>query len=297
MPIPTSVMRANLKALSPMLKKRTLQNARALQDSLGELMSFMRRNDVDAGNALDLGGFQAALISPRLHPRRGVILHLHGGGYCAGGLAYSMSFGGELAVATRLRVMCAAYRLAPENPFPAAIDDAYAAYSYMLSIGLRPEDIILCGESAGGGLALCLALKLKQLGEKMPAGIIAISPWTDLTLSGRSIAANAENDPSLSLPMIEYYAGAYAGGDTKNPLVSPLLGDLAGLPPCMMFAGSHELILSDTLRMDEALKSAGVDVTTHIEPEMWHSYVLYGVEESKTAMTAISGFIGELIHE
>lgn len=182
----------------------------------------------------------------------------HGGGYTAGNIEYAVGFGSVLAAATGCRVFSAAYRLAPEHPFPAAVEDAYTAYRHLLDSGLTPGEIVLCGESAGGGLCFALTHKLKQLGLSVPRAIVGISPWTDLTLSGASCRANRRNDPSLRYDMLASYARMYAADDLKNPLVSPLFGDVSGFPPTLLFAGEAELLLDDAVAMAHALKRAGV---------------------------------------
>jgi acetyl esterase/lipase len=166
-----------------------------------------------------------------------------------------------------------------------------------LDTGYAPEDIILCGESAGGGLIFSLCLKLKELNLPMPAGLIPISPWTDLTLSGESYTTNLDKDITLSRPMLDYYVRSYVGKacDAANPLISPLFGDFAGFPPCLIFAGGDELLLSDAVAIAGKLEKQGVDVRLHVEENMWHAYVLYGTHESVAAMNKIAAFIEERI--
>lgn len=297
-PIQTAVMQANLRLISPLLKRGSIENCRALQDRLGELMTLRHMFDSERSDVIDMGAFTMVWESPRHPPRRGAVLYLHGGGYTAGDLPYSLGFASTLAAETSRRVLCAAYRLAPENPFPAALDDAVAAYRYLLEQGYGGEDIALCGESAGGGLVLCLCLKLRELGLPLPACLICISPWTDLTLSGESIEFNKKAEPSLSREMLLCYVEAYTGGDedaVTNPLVSPIFGDLSFLPPCLIFAGGGELILSDSTMLYEKLVKEGVDVTLRVAEKLWHAYVLYGIPEARQALGEISEFIEEHI--
>jgi acetyl esterase/lipase len=298
MPLNSSVVRANLKILLPLLKRGDLQASRDLQNIIGEMMAIIRSLDVDISRPFCIEGkYEACWASPKLPPRPGVIMYLHGGGYTAGDLPYAAGFGSALAQAACRRVLCVAYRLAPEHPFPAALEDALSAYLHLLETGYRPEDIILCGESAGGGLIFSLCLKLKELNYPLPAGLIPISPWTDLTLSGESYKKNLEKDITLSRAMLECYVRSYVGEahDAENPLVSPLFGDFAGFPPCLIFAGGDELLLSDAVSIAEKLERQGADARLHVEENMWHAYVLYGTYESAAAMNKITAFIEERI--
>lgn len=167
---------------------------------------------------------------------------------------YAKGFGTILACQNKIPVCCVAYRLAPENAFPAALTDALNAYRFLILEGYSPENIILCGESAGGGLAYALALKLKEEKLEMPCGIIAVSPWSDLTLSGVSYDKNLENDPSMTKKRLKFYADCYTD-QPELPLVSPLFGDLANLPPSLIFAGGDEILLSDSEELHERLVS------------------------------------------
>ena len=153
------------------------------------------------------------------------------------------------------------------------------SYQYLLSKGYSPSQILLCGESAGGGLIYALCLKLKQMRLPLPCGLVGISPWTDLTQSGATFAENREKDPSLSKELLDFYSTCYAQ-DPKDPLCSPLFGDLKGLPPSLLFAGGDEILLDDARRLHERLLQAGCKSTLHIAPERWHAYVLYCLAEN-----------------
>ncbi len=299
MHIPTAVMRTNLHILSPFLKNGTLEAARALQDACGSLMTRIHKGEAEASIPLHLGAMEMGWAAPSLPTgKKGVLLYLHGGGYTTGDLAYALGFGCVLAAETGRRVLCPAYRLAPEHPFPAALEDAMAAYEYLLETGVAPEEIVLCGESAGGGLLLSLCHALRERGGPLPAGLIPISPWTDLALTGPSCRENREKDPCLSNILLDFYARAYTGERpeiVRNPLVSPLYGDFSGFPPCLMFASSEELIVSDATRLQEKLLAAGVRAALHIAPGLWHAYVLYGVKESEKALEEISAFLDEVL--
>lgn len=234
MGLPAKLVHSQLNFFKPLVASCSLETIRRGQDKLGELMEAIHKKDVKVrDHPFDL--FEGAWVIPRDERRQGVILYLHGGGYTCGDLDYAKGFAATLADEEGVRVFCAAYRLAPEHPFPAALDDALEAYRYLISKGYGGDHIMLCGESAGGGLCYALCLKLKELKMAMPCGIIAISPWTDLTASGESYETNRDNDPSLTAEVLEFYAQCYAAGrDRLDPLLSPLFGDLTGMPPSLI---------------------------------------------------------------
>lgn len=288
----TKLLKAELKLLRPVLtRQNNLQIARAAQDEAGKLMASRKVAFED----IPMAGFEACYATPQETMGEGVILYLHGGGYTAGSLQYAKGFGSALAGQAGLRALCVAYRLAPEHPYPAALEDALQAYRYLLAQGNAPGGILLCGESAGGGLCFALCLKLRDLGLPLPGGVAAISPWVDLTLSGPSYTENAGKDPLLCREMLAYYVQCYAPGqDPANPYISPLFGDLRGMPPSLLFAGGDELLLSEAQALHRALLEAGVNSRLHVSEEMWHAYLLYGTEEGKKDMQAIIQFIREM---
>ena len=248
------------------------------QDKLGELMSALHKREVLIRDH-DFERFQGAWVMPKDERRSGVVLYLHGGGYTCGSLDYAKGFAATLASECGVRVFCAAYRLAPENPYPAAVEDALTAFDYLLKKGYAPHQILLCGESAGGGLIYALSLKLKQLGRELPCGLIGISPWVDLTGSGASYETNRDNDPSLTQELLEFYAKCYTQ-DPTDPLCSPVRGDLTGLPPSLLFAGGDEILLDDARTLHDRLKAAGCRSKLIVAPGRWHAYVLYCLQEN-----------------
>ena len=219
---------------------------------------------------------------------------MHGGGYTCGDLEYATGFGSTLAVQCGCRVFCAAYRLAPESPFPAAVDDAFEAYSYLLSKGYSAAHITLCGESAGGGLCYSLCLKAKQANLPMPCGIITISPWVDLTASGESYRYNQEKDPSISQEMLDFFANCYTK-DRADPLASPVFADLTGRPPSLIFAGSDEILLSDAQMLHQKLADAGCGSRLIVTQDRWHAYLLYGLQEDAKDLTTLNAFLREVM--
>lgn len=201
------------------------------------------------------------------------LLYFHGGGYAAGSPASARDLVWRLAVAARARVLSVDYRLAPEHPFPAAVEDAAAAYHHLLSSGLAPSAIAFAGDSAGGGLALGALVKLRDDGAPMPAAACAFSPWTDLAITGPSAAANREADPMIRVEAIRPTAGWYLGGaPATSPYASPLYADVRGLPPTLLHVGSTEVLLDDSVRLAERMKEAGVDVTLRVFPDMPHVF-------------------------
>ena len=271
-------VRAQLNLFKPVMTSCSLEASRKGQDKLGELMTALHRSEIMTKNH-DFQHFQGAWIMPQDQRRGGVVLYLHGGGYTCGSLEYAKGFAATLASECGVKVFCAAYRLAPENRFPAALDDALEAYRYLLKKGYGPRQIVFCGESAGGGLIYALCLKLKELGMELPCGLIGISPWTDLTGSGASYEAHKDIDPSMTKALLEFYAKCYTD-DPTDPLCSPLFGDLTGLPPSLLFVGGDEVMLDDARLLHEKLLQCGCRSRLHIAPERWHAYVLYCLEEN-----------------
>ena len=278
MELSAKLVRSQLNFFKPFVAGCSLEVTRKGQDKLGELMSALHKREVLIRDH-DFERFQGAWVMPKDERRSGVVLYLHGGGYTCGSLDYAKGFAATLASECGVRVFCAAYRLAPENPYPAAVEDALTAFDYLLKKGYAPHQILLCGESAGGGLIYALSLKLKQLGRELPCGLIGISPWVDLTGSGASYETNRDNDPSLTQELLEFYAKCYTQ-DPTDPLCSPVRGDLTGLPPSLLFAGGDEILLDDARTMHDRLKAAGCRSRLIIAPGRWHAYVLYCLQEN-----------------
>ena len=293
MGLPAKLVRAQLNFFKPFVANCSLEVTRKGQDKLGELMEAIHRRDVIVRDH-DFGPFQGAWIIPKDERRQGVILYLHGGGYTCGNLDYAKGFAATLSDECGVRVFCAAYRLAPEERFPAALDDAVVAYQYLLSKGYPARQILLCGESAGGGLIYALCLKLKQLRLPLPCGLIGISPWTDLTGSGESYITNRDIDPSMTPELLQFYAGCYTD-DPMDPLCSPLFGDLTGLPPSLLFVGGDEVMLDDTRMLHQKLLECGCKSQMIVAPERWHAYVLYYLNENMSDFDTINDFLTRVL--
>ena len=298
MPTVVSVLlREQIKLLKPVIVNMSVEKMRSSHEKLGELGTRAMKNRVSF-NDFEIGSVPACLVKPNTDTvgRDAVVLYLHGGAYVAGNLKYARRFSGTLADALDMDVLSIAYRLAPEHPYPAALEDALSAYNYLLSTGHAAEDITLVGESAGGGLLLALTLKLRDDGMPLPARLVPISPWTDLTLSGESYVLNEKRDPTLELEHLKLYVKMYAQGAEREPYISPLMGSLTGLPPTLIFAGGDELLLDDARSLHKKLIHSGVASRILIEEGMWHAYMLYPVPEAKRAMRTLVHFIktGEL---
>ena len=283
-------LREQLRFLKPLTEKLELKTFRAGQDTLGSLGASVNARKL-IFSTVTFGIFKARYITRRENANNKVILYLHGGAYTAGDIKYASGFGSILCARTGADVLCPAYRLAPEHPFPAALRDAVASYEYLLHEGNRPENISFVGESAGGGLILALALELKSSGLPLPHKLVAISPWTDLTLSGQSYTENRDTDPTLYQDLLHLYAAMYAKNDLTNPLVSPLYGDLSGLPPALIIAGGDELLLSDAVNIAKRISAFGGSCRLIVEDGMWHAYPLFSCPEADFALTQIYEFL------
>jgi acetyl esterase/lipase len=204
-----------------------------------------------------------------------VILYLHGGGYNTCSPNTHRALSAHISRASFAKVLLLNYRLAPENPFPAALKDAVSAYRWLINNGYSNENIALAGDSAGGGLSLAASISLRDSGDPAPSSVACISPWTDLKMSGDSIKTHAEIDPMLTHEVLQVMASNYIrDNDPRSPLISPIYADLKGLSPLLCQVGSAEILLDDSIRIVEKAKNAGVDATLKIYDQMWHVWHL-----------------------
>ncbi len=293
MALTAKTVRAQLALLKPLLESCSLKTTRKAQNLLGEMMEAKLRGKVVIKEH-PFPNFRSAWAVPREERRQGVILYLHGGGYTCGELDYALGFGSQLAVQCGVKVFCAAYRLAPENPYPAALEDALESYRYLLGKGYAPSRICLCGESAGGGLCYSLCLRLKAEGLPQPGSIVTVSPWTDLTASGDSYDINRDTDPSITVRRLNYFAQNYCT-DPTDPYVSPLFGDMQGMPPSLIFVGGDEIMLSDAALLHEKLTKAGAASNLVVKPDRWHGYLLYGLSEDASDFGIINRFLNRYL--
>lgn len=241
-----------------------------------------------------LGGVPAEQLEARGVTGAGVILHLHGGGYVMGDPPGSRGLTTALAGGTRARVVSADYRLGPAHPFPAAVDDALAAYRALLDGGTPSGLIAIGGESAGGGLTVALLLAIRDAGLPQPACAFPLSPWVDLTCEAPSYASRAARDPLLTQDVLRDMAREYlAGGDARSPLASPLFADLSGLAPMLIQVGDDEVLLDDAVRLADAVRAAGGTADLEVWPGMIHVWQMFAgaLPEADQAIDAICRFI------
>lgn len=243
-----------------------------------------------------VGGLAGEEHLPRRSAPTCVILYLHGGGFVMGSFRTHRGISGRLAREVGARVVTPNYRLAPEHPYPCALDDAASAYRALLDEGVAPDRIAVVGDSAGGNLAFALMLRLKGEGTPLPAALVGLSPFVDMTGSGASMSGNAALDPFLDAVRLPEVVQAYAPGlDPFDPLLSPLFGDLAGLPPCLIQCGGDEILLDDAVRMHAALAAAGVASEIEVWPRMPHVWQAFArfLPEGKDAIDRIARFLRE----
>lgn len=223
-----------------------------------------------------------------------VLLHFHGGAYVSGNLLQARMVISPIAADAKLQGVTFSYRLAPEHPFPAQLEDALAVYRTVLRYGARPEKIGFVGESAGGNLALALALKLREMGETLPGALCLLSPWTDLAQTGESYRTLADVDVSLDPQSVMESALGFVGGDTTrftDPIISPIYADFTGFPPTQIHAGESELLLSDSKTLADVMRRDGVEVSFFHWAGMPHVFQVYGFEESRASIRAMGDFL------
>jgi monoterpene epsilon-lactone hydrolase len=283
--------------------QKVLELARAMQAQLNAPLAEMRKG-FEAGaepvapdvkcEPVNAGGVKAEWITAPGADSNRVVFYLHGGGYVMGSINTHRAMVARISRASRARALAIDYRLAPEHPFPAAVDDAVAAYRWLLSQGVDPRRIAISGDSAGGGLTLATLVALRNAKVALPACAVPISPWTDMEGTGASITTRANADPLVQKQPLLEMAKRYVGSaDPRNPLASPLHADLLGLPPMLIHVGDAEVLLDDSTRVAEHAKSAGVKVTLEVWPDMihvWHSFAMM-LPEGQGAIDRIGEFI------
>ena len=263
-------------------RSRLLKVTRLTLPPRGARFTASRCNGVSGEWATARGDEQAALT----------VLYLHGGGYCVGSPATHRAITGHLAARCAARVFAPDYRLAPEHAFPAAVDDAVSAYRGVLGSGVAPRDLVIAGDSAGGGLTLAAALRLRELGLPSPRALVLFSPWVDLSLE--QLPTPPPGEVMLTLPWITQCARAYvARSDVRHPLISPVYANLAGLPPTLIQVGIDELLLGDSRRLRERLQAAGVAVDYEEYPRRWHVFQANAgvLDDADRALQSVACFI------
>ena len=244
--------------------------------------------------AVSAGGVPAEWIVPPNAAADRVILYLHGGGYVMGSINTHRAMIARIARAAQARALALDYRLAPEHPFPAAVDDATAAYRWLLGQGYKPGKTVISGDSAGGGLTLATLIALRDAGTAMPAAAVPISPWADLEGTGASIQTRAATDPMVDQASLHRMAKLYAGDhNMKNPLISPIHADYKGLPPMLIHVGDAEILLDDSARVTDRAKAAGGNVELEAWPEMFHVWHVFAkiLPEGQQAIDRIGSYV------
>jgi acetyl esterase/lipase len=225
--------------------------------------------------AIDLAGVPTERMTPTGAAPGKALIYFHGGGHYIGSLTSHRHFVSRLAVAASVTAFNVGYRLAPENPYPAGLEDAVKAYRRVVELGVAPENIVVGGESAGGNLSAALLLKLRDLGVPQPAGVYLLSPWLDMTASGPSYEKVATRDPMITRDGIGQIVKLYLGGKPDDQYTSPIRADLGGLPPMLIQVGTEEVLLSDSLTFASNAALAGIDVKLNVAPEMPHAWPLF----------------------
>lgn len=259
-----------LNKRSEEIEKR-VENSRKSIEELSNLVKVAKNVKIEH---IKVDNVPAAWISTPESKNQYVILYLHGGGYMEGSIKTHQELVSRISRVSKARALILDFRLAPENIFPAALEDAITGYHWLIkNEKINPKNIIIAGDSSGGGLAIATLLKLRDSGSPLPAAAVCISPWTDLVVTGESIKRNAKKDLMLSYYDLYFYAFLYLGDeDPKNPLVSPLYADLKGLPPILIQVGDAEVLLDDSIRFADRARKAGIDVTLDIWKDMIHVF-------------------------
>ena len=265
-----------------------------LRERFDKLADFLPGPDDLVNEAVDAGGVSGEFISAPGADATRCIYYLHGGGYVIGSVNTHRVLGYDLSKASGARVLSVDYRLAPEHPFPAGLEDAVAGYRWLLESGIKPEHVVIAGDSAGGGLALATLVALRDRNLPLPAAAVCFSPWVDLLGEGESMQTRAAIDPMVQKEALLWYTGLYmAGDDPRDPLASPLYADLSGLPPMLIQVGDSETLLDDSTRLTDRLKAAGVSVELQVWDRMIHVWQLFApvLSEGREAIDKAGAFI------
>jgi epsilon-lactone hydrolase len=261
---------------------------------LGELLSGQPLPADVTVSAAALGGVPTAEVTVDGVEPRHVVLYFHGGVYVLGGASQAAGLAAQIGRRTQAKVISVDYRLAPEHPYPAAVDDALAAYDALLQGGTAPADIAFAGESAGGGLAIATLVNARDHGLPLPAAALVMSPYADLTLAGTTLETKRKADPLLSREALQARVPDYTGGqDAALSLISPIFADLSGLPPLIIQAGTHEVLLDDALRLARQAATADVAVTLDVTPGVPHVFQAYYpiLDEAAAALDRAGQFL------
>lgn len=294
-----------IRRVHGVVENTDIEKHRQSQDHFGALLGNSKEiliENVEIGgvSGIDTEGREEMirgewLTVNRAHMKKYVILYCHGGGYSTGSSLYARTLTSKLTTSTSMDVLSFDYRLAPENPYPAAVKDAMEVWNYLMLLGYGARDIILAGDSAGGNLALSLVLKLKEEGRLLPRGLILMSPWTDLTSSGKSHETKADIDPVLNAGYLAEMIHNYADGqELTNPFISPLFGNYDGFPPTYIQVGSNEILLDDSMMLYKKLLKANVSVKLDVFKGMWHVFQMSPFKTAYEAMDKNAEFIYDI---
>lgn len=282
-----------IKRVHSVVENADIEKHRQSQDYLGALLGNSKETII---REIEIEGMYGEWISVnRAHMKKYVILYCHGGGYSTGSSLYARTLTTKLAMSTSMDVLSFDYRLAPEHPYPAAREDAMKAWNYLMLSGYGARDVIIAGDSAGGNLALSLVHQLKSQGRILPRGLVLMSPWTDLTSSGKSHETKSRVDPVLDKEYLEQMICNYAAGeDLENPLISPLYGDFEGFPSTYIQVGENEVLLNDATMLHKKMVKANVPVQIDIFKGMWHVFQMSPFKTAYEAMDKNAEFIFEI---
>lgn len=286
-----------VKRVHGVVENVDIEEHRQSQDRLGALFG---QNKAILIKEVDIDGMYGEwLCVNRAHMKKYVIMYCHGGGYSTGSSLYARTLTTRLASSTSMDVLSFDYRLAPEHPYPAAVEDAMSVWNHLMLFGYGARDVILAGDSAGGNLALALTHQLKKEGRLLPRGIVLLSPWTDLTSSGKTHVTKEGIDPVLSAAYLEEATQNYLGKDyeeelLKEPSVSPLFGEFEGFPPTYIQVGDQEILQSDSVLLYKKMDRAGVNVTLDVFKGMWHVFQMSPFKTATEAMDKNAEFIFSL---
>lgn len=282
-----------IRKVHGMIDNPDIEKHRHSQDQVGALFGNAKDIQIREFQIKDREAEWVSVI--RAHMKKYVILYCHGGGYSTGSRLYARTLTTKLAETTSMDVLAFDYRLAPEHPYPAACEDAMKAWDYLMLLGYGARDVIVAGDSAGGNLALSLVLKLKEEQRLLPRGLVLLSPWTDLTASGKTHTTRALVDPVLDADYLRKMTENYAAGrELTDPLISPLFGDFEGFPPTYIQVGDNEMLLSDSTMLHKKLVAANVSAKIDVFKGMWHVFQMSPFKTAGEAMEKNAEFIYDI---
>ena len=282
-----------IRKVHGMIDNPDIEMHRHSQDQVGALLGTGKDILIREVKIQDMDGEWVSV--DRAHMKKYVILYCHGGGYSTGSSIYARTLTTKLAASTSMDVLSFDYRLAPEHPYPAALEDAMKAWDYLMLLGYGARDVIVAGDSAGGNMALSLVLNLKKQNRILPRGLVLMSPWTDLTSSGKSHLTRAEVDPVLNEEYLKSMIENYASGQAlDDPLISPLFGDFEGFPPTYIQVGDNEVLLADATMLHKKMIQANVSAKLDVFKGMWHVFQMSPLKTAYEAMEKNAEFIFDI---